>query len=51
MSHLTYTVLLAILLSAVVALTGHRSARDRAYLATYVFLTCIVGTVAGGWLM
>ena len=51
MSHLTSTLLLASLVSASVAFLGHRTARERVYLAAYMFLSCVVATVAGGWVM
>jgi hypothetical protein len=51
MSHPVYTLLLSILLSGAVALTGDRSSRDRAYAATYSFLACVVSVAAGGWFM
>jgi len=47
--HLTFTLLVAVLLSAVMALLGNRSPRERLYAAAYVFLCCAAGTVAGSW--
>ena len=49
MPHLTFTVLLAVLLSAVMALLGNRSLHERLCVAAYVFLCCAVGTLAGSW--
>ena len=51
MSHFTFTLLMAILISGAVALPGNRSARERVYVATYVFLACLVSAFAGGWFM
>jgi hypothetical protein len=47
--HLTFTLLVALLLSVVMALLGKRSPRERLYAAVYVFLCCAVATVAGSW--
>jgi hypothetical protein len=47
--HLTFTLLVAVLLSIVMALLGNRSPRERLYVATYVFLCCAVATVVGSW--
>ena len=49
MPHPTYTLLLAVLLSVVLALLGERSLRERLYVATYVFLCCVAATLAGSW--
>lgn len=43
--------LFAILLAAVDALLGKRTSRERLYRAAYVFASCIVAVVAGGWIM
>ncbi len=43
--------LYAILLSAVDALLGKRTARERLYRAAYLFASCMVAVVAGGWIM
>ena len=51
MSHFTYTLLLSLMLSGAVGLTGNRSTRERAYRATYMYLACVVSVVAGGWFM
>jgi hypothetical protein len=50
-SHLTWTLLLTLLLSASTAMTGDRTTRDRAYAAAYTFLSCIFFVVAGSWVM
>jgi len=47
--HLEFTVLVAVLLSIVMALLGNRSPRERLYVATYVFLCCAFATVVGSW--
>ena len=49
MPHFTYTLLMALLLSAVMALLGNRSLPERLCVAAYVFLCCAVGTLAGSW--
>ena len=49
MPHLAFTLLMAPLLSVVLALLGKRSLRERVYVATYIFLCCAVATVAGSW--
>jgi hypothetical protein len=51
MPHLIYTLLFAILLAAVEALLGKRTARERLYRAAYMFTSCMVAVVAGGWIM
>jgi hypothetical protein len=51
MSHLSYTLLMALLISGAVAVPGKRSARERAYVATYTFLACMASIFAGGWFM
>jgi hypothetical protein len=51
MSHLTYTLLMALLVSGAAAAPGDRSGRERVYVATYMFLTCMVSILAGGWFM
>ena len=49
MPHLTFTLLMAVLLSVVMALLGKRSPRERLYAAIYVFLCSVAATVAGSW--
>ena len=49
MPHPVFTLLVAVLLSAVLALLGNRPLRERLCVAAYVFLCCAVATVAGGW--
>ena len=51
MSHLTYTLLMAFLVSGATALPGKASDRDKCYRAVYVFAGCMISTMAGGWLM
>jgi hypothetical protein len=51
MSHLPFTLLLALLMSAATALRGNRSARDRVYHAVYLMLSCLIATVGGSWIM
>ena len=43
--------MLAILLSAIIALTGDRQMQPRLYQAIYMFLLAIATVVAGGWIM
>jgi hypothetical protein len=50
-SHLTWTLLLAVLLSAATAMPGDRAARDRLCAAAYTFVSCILMVFAGSWLM
>ena len=51
MTHPMFTLLLAVVLSVVIALLGNRSLRERLYAATYLFLCCAAATVAGSWAM
>jgi hypothetical protein len=51
MPHLIYTLLSAILLAAVESLVGKRTSRERLYRAAYMFASCMVAVVAGGWIM
>jgi hypothetical protein len=51
MSHLNYTLLMALLISGAVAVPGDRSGRERVYAAAYVFLACLASVFAGGWFM
>ena len=51
MPHLVYTLLVAVLLSAAMALIGNRPVRERIYAAVYLLLFCAVTTLAGSWLM
>lgn len=51
MPHLTWTLLLAILISFATALLGDRNARERVYRAAYTFFSCTLAVIAGGWLM
>lgn len=51
MSHLGVTLLLAILLAAMIALTGDRGTRQRLYHAIYLFSMAIASVIAGSWIM
>jgi hypothetical protein len=51
MSHLSFTLLLAVLISAATALLGNRSGRDRVYHAAYLAVSYLIATVAGSWIM
>jgi hypothetical protein len=51
MPHLTFTLLVALLLSLAMALIGNRSLRDRLYEAIYLLLCCAVTTLVGSWAM
>ena len=51
MTHPIFTLLVAVLLSVVIASLGKRSLRERVYAATYLFLCCAAATVAGSWAM
>jgi hypothetical protein len=50
-SHLTFTLLVGVMLSVAMALLGNRSLRDRLYVATYRFLCCAVFALVGSWAM
>jgi len=50
-THLAYTLLVALLFSGVLALLGHRSVRERLYVGLSVFLSCVFTAVAGSWVM
>jgi hypothetical protein len=50
-THLGFTLLLALLLSAVLAVTGVGTVRERLYHAAYVFTTSTAAVIAGAWLM
>jgi hypothetical protein len=50
-SHLAWTLLLTIMLSAATAMTGDRTTRDRACAAAYTFLSCTIIVFTGSWLM
>lgn len=51
MSHLTYTLLLAALVSGAEALLGKRTIHERANRAAWVFASCAVAVIFGGWAM
>jgi hypothetical protein len=46
-----FTLLLAILISAALAMTGNRTSRERAYQAIRMFSAFIVTAVAASWAM
>ena len=48
-SHLAWTLLLTILVSAATAMTGHRP--NRVCAAAYTFLSCTIIVFTGSWLM
>ena len=50
-SHLAWTLLLTILVSAATAMPGHRPTRDRVCAAAYTFLSCTIIVFTGSWLM
>jgi hypothetical protein len=51
MTHLMFSMLVAVLLCGAMALMGNRSIRERVYVATYLLLCCAVTTLVGGWVM
>jgi hypothetical protein len=51
MPHLTFTLLVALLLSVALSLLGKRAVHERIYVATYIFLSCAAATVVGSWTM
>ena len=51
MSHFTYALLLAGLVSTATAFSEKRPACEQVYRAGYVFVCCILLLVAGGWIM
>ena len=51
MSHPTFTLLAAVLLSIAMAMMEHRSPRERLYVAMRVFFCCALTTVGGSWMM
>jgi hypothetical protein len=51
MSHLAFTLLAAVLLSAAFAIVEDRAPRERLYVAARIFLCCTAAVVGGGWLM
>ena len=51
MTRLTFTLLVAVLLSVAMALLGHRCLRERLKVATYLFLSCAMTILAGSWAM
>ena len=51
MTHLMYTLFLAILLASAMALVGQRGGRERVYLGIYWFCSAMATVVAGAWIM
>jgi hypothetical protein len=51
MPHLAYTLLFAILIACAEAVIGKRTSRERLFRAVYMFASCMVAVVAGGWIM
>ena len=51
MPHLTFTLLVAVVLSAALALLGNRSLLERLYATIYLLLCCAVTTLVGSWVM
>jgi hypothetical protein len=51
MSHLSYTILFAALVSGTIGLTGNRTAAEHLHRTIYVFLSCMLAVTAGGWVM
>jgi MFS superfamily sulfate permease-like transporter len=51
MSHPTFTLLAAVLISISMAMVEHRSTRERLYVAARVFFCCALTTLCGGWFM
>jgi hypothetical protein len=50
-THLAYTLLLALLIAAAMALGGDRGGRTRVYLGVYWFCSAMAAVVAGAWIM
>jgi hypothetical protein len=51
MPHLPYSLLLALLTAAAVAMAGSAPARERIHRGAYVFLCCVLALVVGSWTM
>jgi len=51
MTHLTYTLWLALLVAAAMAMLGDRTHRERVYVAVYWFCSAMASVVAGAWIM
>jgi hypothetical protein len=49
--HPVLTMLMATLISGVIALLGNRSRRERLYHAGYLLVGCVATVVAGSWIM
>ena len=51
MSHPTFTLLAAVLLSMAMAMVENRTPRERLHVAFRVFFCCTLTTLGGSWLM
>lgn len=51
MSHSMFTLLCALLLAAVTAVTEKRTPRERVWVATRTFVCCVTTVMVGSWLM
>jgi hypothetical protein len=51
MSHATFTLLAAVLLSMAMAMVENRTPRERLHVAFRVFFCCTLTTLGGSWLM
>lgn len=51
MSHPAFILVASAALAAALAAIEDRSPRERAYVATRVFLCCLFAVFAGGWVM
>ena len=51
MPHFEFTLLLALLLASIIAVTGERKPRKRLLHGCYVFLSAMVTVIAGSWIM
>jgi 4-hydroxybenzoate polyprenyltransferase len=51
MSHPVFTLIAAGAIAIGLALAENRSPRERINYAVYMFLSCILAVVAGGWVM
>jgi hypothetical protein len=51
MSHLAFTIVLALLLAIAMALIEDRTGRERVYLGVYWFCSALACVIAGAWIM
>ena len=49
MPHLEFTLLMAVMLSAALALVGKRTRAERVYAGVYRLLCCCAAVAAGSW--